>query len=59
MVQRFGGWYNFIYLCTEEKRAVVLSKGSQNGSHQAVKILLQKCYTTDVAKLIEHLITTS
>ncbi|EFA91659.1 hypothetical protein HMPREF0650_2347 [Hoylesella buccalis ATCC 35310] len=37
----------------------MLSKGSQNGSHQAVKILLQKCYTTDLSKLIGYLITTS
>jgi len=33
MVQRFGGQYNFIYLCTQEKRVVELSIGSQNGSH--------------------------
>lgn len=59
MVQRFGGQYNFIYLCTQEKRAVVLSIGSQNSSHKAVKILQQKCYTTDLSKLIGHLITTS
>ena len=36
----------------------MLSKGSQNGSHKAVKILLQKCYTDDLSKHIECLYTT-
>lgn len=45
--QTFGGSSVFLYFCTHQKRASVLSIGSQKSCQKAVKILLQKCYTTD------------
>ena len=46
-VQTFGGSSVFLYFCTRQKRASVLSIGSQKSCQKAVKILLQKCYITD------------
>lgn len=46
MGESFGQWFFFMYLCTQEKRAVSLSIVRQNGSHKSVKKLLHFCYTT-------------